>query len=182
MIDTDKRASQLELHQHFVDSLGANNITSSGPLKDKPLLLNLRPPLPEKVRVYLYNATRPPGGRPLGEHKAQLIVPGQARGVRGNFDNSDGRLVLLVGYVQSDDIFILWDSGLYSDFAWSRNVQAKMATVISAVAGNIATQKRKLRRPDRYEATEELVASRSDLLVKAIIKRVLLTRKRIIEG
>ena len=29
----------------------------------------------------MYNATRPPGGRPLGEHKIQLMVPGKGRGV-----------------------------------------------------------------------------------------------------
>jgi len=42
------------------------------------------PPLPPKLRVYIYNATYLPGGRTMGEHKIQLIVPAQLRGERAN--------------------------------------------------------------------------------------------------
>lgn len=145
---------------------------------DKPLLLNLRAPLPQRVRVYLFNATRPPGGRPLGEHKVQLIVPGQERGGLGNFDHSDGRIVLLVGYAVEDDVFVLWDAGLYVDFAWSRNVQVKVETIVRASAGRLARQERRLRPKHAPTVIETLVAAPSDQLADAIIERLNLTRAR----
>ena len=72
------------------------------------------------------------------------MVPGKGRGERASFDNGDGRIVLLVGYAAEEDVFILWDAGLYPDFAWSRNVQVKAETIIEASAGKLATQERQL--------------------------------------
>src|SRR6185437_2645174 len=115
-----ERASQAEMHERLVTALGKRVVTHT-PVDVKPLEVDLGPPVPVKARVYMYNATRPPGGRPLGEHKVQLIVPGQSRGERGSFDNHDGRTVLLIGYTAEEDVYVLWDAGLYSDFAWSRN-------------------------------------------------------------
>ena len=80
----NSRDSTDELHRHVIEALGASVLRNSD-LAQKPLELDLRFPLPSKVRAYVYNATVPPGGRATGEHKIQLIVPGQARGERGNF-------------------------------------------------------------------------------------------------
>ena len=167
-----------ELHEKFVDALGDGVSRVVGDLTDKPLVLDLESPLPRRVRVYLYNATRPPGGRPLGEHKVQLIVPGQGRSERGNFDHSDGRIVLLAGYAAEDDAFVLWDAGLYADFGWSRNVQVKVETIVRASAGKIATQERRLRPQNAPAVIETLVAASSESLADAILERMRLTRKR----
>lgn len=173
-----EKMGQDELHNAFVKALGPYVAAVLTGCEEKPLELDLKSPLPHRVRVYLYNATRPPGGRPLGEHKVQLIVPGQRRGDRGNFDNRDGRIVLLVGYAVEDDVFVLWDSGLYVDFAWSRNVQVKVSTIVRASAGNIATQDRHLRPPNAPSVTETVVAAASEQLVEAIQERIRLTRER----
>lgn len=172
------KLSQADLHARFVHALGCNVLQVVNHLNERPLELDLKAPLPQRIRMYMYNATRPPGGRPLGEHKIQLIVPGQGRGDRGNFDNHDGRIVLLVGYAVEDDVFVLWDAGLYVDFAWSRNVQVKVETIIRASAGKIATQERQLRPRNMPAATETLVAASSDRLVDAICERIRLTRER----
>jgi len=182
VVDLSKRLSQAEMHVHFVNTLGAKNVSYHGPFELKPLELDLKPPLPQRVRLYLFNATRPPGGRPLGEHKVQLMVPGQDRGVRGNFDSSDARIVLLAGYCAEDDVFVFWDAGLYLDFAWSRNVQVKIETIIQASAGKIAVQERKLRPRNATMSTEVVVAAHASILDKAIIKRIDLTRERLIKG
>jgi hypothetical protein len=108
------------------------------------------------------------------------MAPGQARGERGSFDHGDGRLVLLAGYAAGEDVFIFWDAGLYVDFAWSRNVQVKSATLAEACAMKIALQKRLLRRPSG-PATETVVAGASSQLQDAILMRLKLTRERIIE-
>lgn len=172
-----ERLSLVDMHERFVAALG-RRVTDVGPLDAKPLEISLGPPLPIKARVYMYNATRPPGGRPLGEHKVQLIVPGQSRGQRGSFDNRDGRTVLLVGYAAEEDVFVLWDAGLYTDFAWSRNVQVKAETIIEATAGKLATQFRQLRPADGKAIQEILIAAPSEKLPEAIERRVQITRDR----
>lgn len=176
-----RRLPQAEMHRRFVDVLGDDKVNDHGPFDQKPCELDLKSPLPLRVRLYLFNATRPPGGRPLGEHKVQLIVPGQGRGVRGNFDRSDGRIVLLCGYVAEEDVFVFWDAGLYLDFAWSRNVQVKVETIIRASAGKIATQERRLRPHNAPAVTEVLVAVRADRLEVAILRRIALTRERMLQ-
>lgn len=177
--DLTERVSQVELHRRFVQALGDSIVRAHSPVEAKPFELDLSPPLPQRIRVYMYNATRPPGGRPLGEHKIQLILPGQQRQQRASFDNGDGRIVLLVGYAAEEDVFVLWDAGLYPDFAWSRNVQVKSETIIRASAGKIATQERKLRPANARPIVETVLASNSRQLADTIVKRMELTRERL---
>jgi hypothetical protein len=178
--DLTERRSQATLHRHFVEALTPSRVHSHSPWDTKPFELDLVAPLPQRVRVYLYNATRPPGGRPLGEHKVQLMVPGQARGERGSFDNTEGRIALLVGYAAEEDVFILWDAGLYPDFAWSRNVQVKGGTIVEASAGKLAMQRRRLRPPGRQPTVETVLAVKPRRLAEALVKRMELTRERLL--
>lgn len=173
-----ERISQPDLHKRFWTAL-EGQVKWHSPFSQKPFELDLTPPLPQRVRVYLFNATRPPGGRPTGEHKVQLIMPGQKRGERGQFDSSDGRIVLLAGYAAEEDVFVLWDAGLYPDFAWSRNVQVKAQTLVEASAGKIAQQQRRLRPGDGDVATETLLACPPSLLADAIRLRQDLTYERL---
>lgn len=174
------RVSQTEMHSRLIDLLG-KRVLQHGEIKSKPLEIDLGGSLPVRIRVYMYNATRPPGGRPLGEHKVQLIVPGQRRGDRGSFDHGDDRVVLLVGYAAEEDVFILWDAGLYSNFAWSRNVQVRAETIIEATAGKLATQFRQLRPGDGPAVVETLIAAPAERLGEAVDTRIQLTRQRLIE-
>ena len=172
-----ERVSQTELHRRFVETLG-NSVRSHGGLDRKPLEAELAAPLPSRIRLYIFNATRPPGGRPLGEHKVQLIVPGQRRGSRASFDQSGGRIVLLSGYAAEENVFVLWDAGLYGDFAWSRNVQVKSETLIQATAGKIAEQERRLRPSVGEAVTETLLACPPTRLAEALVRRLEITRDR----
>jgi excisionase family DNA binding protein len=173
-----ERVSLNDLHTRLLSALG-RRVLWAGPIDRKPLEVDLSSPVPARVRVYMYNATRPPGGRPLGEHKVQLIVPGQSRGQRASFDHGDGRMVLLIGYAAEEDVFILWDAGLYNDFAWSRNVQVKAETIIQATAGRIATQFRQLRPGGSEEALETVIAAPAERLAEAVDRRIQLTRDRV---
>ncbi|WP_425439379.1 hypothetical protein [Poseidonocella sedimentorum] len=137
-------------------------------------------PLPKRLRVYLFNVTSPPGGRTVGEHKVQLIVPGQSRGQRGNFDRSENRLVLLGGFCPEEKVFVLWDADLYYDFSWSRNVQANAETVFRAAAGRIVEQERVLRPSTGRTVRETLIACPTPRLLEAIEKRVQIRRRRLI--
>lgn len=166
------------IHQRFMDGLG-DAVTGHSELGQKPLELDLKAPLPGRVRLYLFNATRPAGGRPLGEHKIQLILPGQQRGQRGTLDHGDGRFAVLAGYSVEDDVFILWDAGLYDNFAWSRNVQVKAETITTASAGMLAEQTRVLRPRGAPQSTETVVACTSQMLAEGLARRVELTLARL---
>jgi hypothetical protein len=173
----NERLSVELLHQTFLDALNSS-VVSHSDLDTKPLEVDLKNPLPPKLRVYIYNATYPPGGRTMGEHKIQLIVPGQERGARANFDSSGGRIPLLVGYRSDLRIFMLWDAELYLDFSYSRNVQVMPETVYEAFARGIGKQKRNLWTGDG----EIVITSDPRHLGQAILERQKETLKRLLGG
>jgi len=172
---SNDRLSVEDLHRTFLEALEGAVVAHSD-LATKPLEVDLKSPLPPKLRVYLYNATYPPGGRAMGEHKVQLIVPGQERGARGNFGSSGGRIPLLVGYRPDIRIFMLWDAELYVDFAYSRNVQVKAETVYEAFAQGIGRQKRNLLK----QPVEIVIAADAKHLGEAILERQRETLKRLL--
>jgi hypothetical protein len=173
-----ERLSQRDLHATLLGALGSPDWHSD--LEAKPLEVDIHGSVSSRARVYMYNATRPPGGRPAGEFKIQLIVPGQERGERGSFDESDGRTVLLVGYAVEEAVFVLWDAGLYRDFSYSRNVQVKSETILSAFAGGLGLQERALRPSPGVTARETVVTATSDRLRDGIALRIDLSRKRLL--
>lgn len=173
------RLGQEDLHRRFLEALGGS-VTSHSDAETKPLEVDLKPPLPPWLRVYLFNATRPPGGRPAGEFKIQLMAAGQGRGERGSFDTTGGRLVIVAGYAADEDVFILWDGGLYKDFAWSRNVQVKSGTVLDAFSGSIGRQDRTIRPASGDRVTETVLAAAPARLGEALQLRVELTRRRLL--
>jgi hypothetical protein len=176
-MQANERLSVEGLHKAFLKALG-NAVIWHGDITSKPLEVDCDVPLPPKLRVYVYNATYPPGGRAMGEHKVQLIVPGQERGARGNFDASGGRIPLLLGYRPDLGIFMLWDAELYVDFAYSRNVQVKAETIYAAFAQGIGRQKRIL----LNQPTETVVAADARHLGEAILERQRETLNRLLGG
>jgi hypothetical protein len=176
-MEGSERLSQRELNSVFLSGLGRAVSRHNG-LSSKPLELDLAHPFPLRLRVYLYNATFPPGGRTLGERKIQLIVPGQPRGARGNLDHADGRIVLLVGYESDVDVFILWDAGTYRNFPYSMNVQVNPETVFAAFAGRIAFQTRLRRTPEIIN--EIVVCVSRERLLEAIPERIKLNLERML--
>ncbi len=174
------RMTPTELHAEFLAAL-SGLVVGHSDLGVKPLELEMEGPLPLRARVYMYNATRPPGGRPAGEYKVQLIVPNHARRERGDFDHSDGRTVLLIGYATEEAVFVLWDAGAYRDFAYSRNVQVKSETILTAFSRGIGLQERRLRPGGGPMVQETVVAATGEHLAKAIGMRVDLSRKRLLD-
>lgn len=172
-----ERLSVEQLHQTFLEALN-DAVVSHSAIEHKPLEVDLKSPLPPRLRVYIYNATYPPGGRTMGEHKIQLIVPGQARGTRANFDGSGGRIPFLVGYRPDLRIFMLWDAELYVDFAYSRNVQVMPETVYEAFAQGIGRQRRKLWTHD----AEIVITADVSHLSHAILERQHETLRRLLAG
>jgi len=161
------RLTSYELNQAFVAALDGH-VVHVGDLHTRALTLELAPPLPERLRAYLFNATNPPGGRPTPEHKINLIAPGQGRGEPGNFDFSEDRSVVLAGKVEGQDIFVLWDAALHRDFGFSRNVQIRTATIQESQTSHaISTQSRRT----KLGINETVIVAPSALLAEAIVMR-----------
>ena len=141
------RLSKPKLHDQFIAAIGPDALVWASTDTAGGLVVELRPPLPKRVRVYIYNATNPPGGRPLaGEYKVQPIVTGQRRRERGDFDWSGVDLVLVCGYAVEHDVFILWDASMHTQFSYSTNLQVRTANVVSAAtSGERVRQARSLR-------------------------------------
>jgi hypothetical protein len=176
-VPSDERLSVEKLHETFLAALD-DSVISHSDVQTKPLEVDLSSPLPPRLRVYLYNATFPPGGRTMGEHKVQLIVPGQVRGERGNFDNSGGRIPILAGYRPDLSIFMLWDAEMYVDFSYSRNVQVMAETVYEAFAQGIGRQQRNLWTHD----AEIVITADARHLRQALLERQQETLRRLLRG
>lgn len=155
------------LNQAIVDGLGDLIVTCS-PVATRPLDIAARAPLPSTLRIYTWTISAPPGGRPADEHKIQLIVPGQIKGERGNFDWSGDPAVMVAGYDQEHDVVVLWDATKYVDFGYSRNVQVPGATIAQArTTGEIATHERRVAGNQR----ELIIAAPREKLAEAVTMR-----------
>ncbi len=157
------------LHSAFIDALGAAVLRHSS-TGEKPLDVDLKPPHPPLIRVYMYTLVA--GGRSRNsEYKIVLRVPGQARGEYGSFDHVEVRFTLVVGYDAGLDVFVLWDASQHFRFKNGGNVQVKEATVMSAAATGRGEQVRML----SSNRAETVLACRSAELPKALTRRLLLT-------
>lgn len=163
------QAQRANLHAVFVDALG-DLVETHSELRKKPLDVDLKHPLPRRVRLYMYSlvggtlTTRP------NEYKASLRVPGQRVGQYGSFDHSDGRLVLLVGYRPDLDVFVIWDASLHPRFKNGGNIQVRSDTVVTAAALGEHEQLRRL--THNAELVEVVLACTSAHLASAINRRL----------
>ena len=167
------RLPKADIQQRFLDSIGSAAVISADTDAAGELVVELQPPLPRRVRVYVYNATNPSGGRTTLEHKIQLILTGQRAGDRANFDRSGVDLVLLCGYVGEQDVFVFWDANLHRDFAYSKNLQVRSENVVGAAsAGVIVRQERRLRPAfDVADAIETVICAPRQFIMDAVAER-----------
>lgn len=159
------RLSTTELQDRFVAAIGPAVLIAASTDASGELVVELCRPLPSRVRVYIYNATDPPGGRSAPEHKIQLT--GQRRGERGELDWSGVDLVLLCGYAAEHDVFVFWDAALHIDFAFSKNLQVRTANIQEAAAsGARVRQNRRL-----HTGMEVVICAPRQTVIEAIEER-----------
>ncbi len=156
-----------ELHDRFLAAVGSGAVVSDTTDTAGELVVELYPPLPRRVRVYIYNATNPSGGRSTPEHKIQLILADQGRGQRANFDRSEVDFVLLCGYVPEQDVFVFWDASLHRDFAYSKNLQVRSENVAGAAAAGVTVRQERSLRTD----PETVLCAPRRLVTEAIAER-----------
>lgn len=156
-----------DLHGVFIDAL-KSAVEWHSDFTRKPLDVDLRLPLPPRLRVYMYNLVNSDGRKRRDEHKAVLRVPGQRQGEYGSFEYPEDRIVLLCGYRSDLGVFVLWDAALHPRFKWGGNIQVKSDTVFDALTEGIAAQARSL----TSGRTEIVLASRAEDLAACLDRRL----------
>lgn len=150
------------LQRCFVEALG-DAVVSHSEYDERPLKIDIKDPIRTKLIVYLFPATHPPGGRKPDEYKFNLAVPNQVRGQKGNFDDSEG-IVILASYEEELDVYVLYDAEKHKDFAYNANVQCKSSLIYGAIERDVSTA---------VKANGELlIAAKSKNLLKALAKRL----------
>src|SRR5262249_42808843 len=132
--------TKAELHEKLVAALGT--AATRTPFDEVPLLVAVPGLVP--LAVWAFTITSPPGGRHPTESKIQIMIPGQARSARADFEGPPEHYKLLVGVHPSDDMFVLWDAYKHRDFAFSKNVQVKGQLMWEAMIAGLATATRSL--------------------------------------
>jgi hypothetical protein len=163
------------LHRLFL--AGLNSSVEAGPLTEIPFRITL--PGPGQFIVYLFTLTSPPGGRPTGEYKIQLIVPGQGRGNRGTLQFRPGSTTLLGGWSPSEQVFVLWDAYAHKEFAYSQNLQVQGKAVWTAASVGLATCERVLRDGNGMES---VVVCKPAQLREAVSLRLTRSAERLMQS
>ena len=116
--------SNAVLHAKLAAALPTGARFETGPDDVHPAIANV--PGLGRVCVYLWTVTadRSASGRPAGEFKIQLILPGQPRDSKASLD-VDGPHTVLAGYSPDYGVFVTWEAALYRNFAYSSNVQCR---------------------------------------------------------
>jgi hypothetical protein len=170
-----ERQSLASLHDRFLAGL-MDRVAARPPahaFTGKPLDVACRPPLPELVRLYIFNCTDHPSERRAGDYRIQLRLPGQQRRQRGHLRLEPGWLVLLAGYVAEFDVFVFWDPHAHAEFPYSKGVQVAAATVHEAAIRGHGRQRRDVR-GNGYP--EQVLAVRADRLIDGVRMRQELTQ------
>ncbi len=128
------------------------------------------------LAFYMFTLTSPPGGRPIGEYKIQLIAPGQQRGERGHLYLAPGLFTVIAGWSQDEDVFSFWDAYAHQSFAYSQNLQVKGNCIWLAHANGISTYERSLH---QGKGVETVVACRADRFVEGIRTRMHFSAQRL---
>lgn len=151
-------------------------------LQDKPVELTLHLPLPPALRFYAFTATQHEAERQTDTYKIQLThVPRFPEGARWKFSRDAGVRPILIGFVPSLAVFILWDANVNDageGFTYSKSVQAPPGLVYEALANGKAVRSRRV----RGVGTEEIVAVRHSRLVEGLLTRIELSNRALIGG
>ncbi len=164
MMSTKAKVSKQReaIQRKFVEDLG-DAVIGHSDFDERPLSVDITEPIRTKLLVYLFPATHPPGGRAADEYKFNLAVPNQERGQKGNFDDSEG-IVILASYEEDLDVYVLYDPEKHKNFAYNANVQCKSSLLYDALDNTVAYATK--------TNGEVLMAARAENLLLAIRHRL----------
>jgi len=171
------RLRQASMHNMLLADLG-EAVVQVDNYKTKPLLITLGAPTPAKLRIYMFNCTCPPGGRAPDEYKSQLIIEGQKKGERRKLEETDGRLILLIGVATPFDsyenaVYVLWEAEAHREFSFSANLQVKLEPMLRTFTDGVVVYRKKSKE-------DVVLAQRKDILT-AISTRLDIDLQKLLE-
>lgn len=151
------------LNRTFLEALGPR-VLGHADENGKPLDVDLAPPLPQHIRLYMYSLVE---GGPTRRHeyKAVLRTRKHDRGEYKSFEHGGHRLTLLCAYRDDLGVFVLWDAALHPKFKNGGNTRVARETVLVAATTGWAVQRRHVRLAD---ATETIYACEPRNLERAL--------------
>lgn len=162
-----------DLHAKVLTSIGME-AEYCGSLEEVPFKVYL--PNLGGFAFYAFTLTSPPGGRPTGEYKIQLIGSGQKRGQRGNLHLEADLFSVILGWSPDENIFVLWDAYAHESFAYSQNLQVKGSCIWLAQTNGMSTSERRLR---RGRGIETVIACKADHFLQSLQTRIHYSAHRI---
>lgn len=162
--------SQITAHNNQALVLALREaVQSHSDVKKKPLLLDVVPPAPSRLRVYMYSLVSGGESRP-NEFKIVLRLPKQKVGQYGSFDYSDGRLAIVARYHPALNVFVFWDALLHPRFMQAGNMQVHRSIVFQAIGNGRADQLRRL----SDGSFERVIVCRPAQVFEALVDRLAL--------
>lgn len=171
-----------DIAQELVDRIGGSvqwHSSTDIEGRDEALHVHLKPPLPQKTRLYLYNIV--PSGR-KNEYKLNARLPAiensevddSGGSSRYAPDRSDDYLVLVGGFHEQHNIWAFWDDSLKNTHSANPPLQIKKETVQKAASNGFAVQDR----DTAGRGGETVVAVEHSRVDEAISLRSRFTRNR----
>lgn len=142
---------------------------------ENPVVIDLGGQARAKLRVYFTVLRRSPGS--TGRYLANLSFPDTGSDGDIEIDRADARLALVCGYAFDEDVFVLWDSGLYDGYSHGHIVSVSMESIYSSMAGDIGLETRNLK-----AGTESVVTCPPSKLLEALELRYELDRDRLLDA
>lgn len=149
-----------EYNEKFLEAIN-EAVVSHSSVNNKPMDVELCPPYPRKVRVYIFNVIEAKKDDKT-EIKVLLRLPGQIDKAKLNF--TDTSLVILCGYYQKEELFVLWDATLHPEFANSTSLHVEKKKLWDADIYGTAIYERKLNK----KGIETVMICSKDKLLETI--------------
>ncbi len=98
--------------------------------QDQSFVLELKPPLPNLIRIYLTDMRI---SLSKDAYVARLIF-GNKRGEVWNFDNTDVSYTVLCGYIDELNMFILFDTSFHTNISYHKKISVPIEMVYKAIS------------------------------------------------
>lgn len=140
---------------------------------ESPLELDLKWDQASRLRCYLHWVEESSGSstRYYTSVRAEKDENGRIA-----FDRSDGRIAVVCGYCESENVFVFWDAGLLEGYRDGHSVSVGSGTVFGALVEGITTECRNLKKGEEF-----VVAGRAGKVEEALEKRIEADRERLLE-
>ena len=155
------------MHQRVLDALGPYALAPNR-LDQEALDLDCTPPLLGQLRVYAYRMSE------NTPHSINVVLSGHTgTGSTAQFDDSGSRLPVLLGYLNTFDLFVLWDALIRQEFSYNHPLALNEKLIHDAIVNGIGFRRMPFsdHNHDGIKEAEVIIACRAANLVQGLTAR-----------